>query len=181
MSLKQLDKLWSITGDERLSGSNDSLYFDSIGLNLIDDIKRWEYWCTPMNTACFASTFGDGVHFSFICESGQVFDNSPVVMTIPTAQTTNIIVGENLIDFLSLGCRASYFTLEQIEYQPQSHISLLDSHTYPSDMNKEEINMLQAIESEFDLKPWSNNEERLEELKQKYIGLLQFSVEYYEF
>ncbi|WP_456294883.1 hypothetical protein M1D72_05830 [Vibrio sp. AK197] len=179
--IQNLEKLWGLTGTTRdLYDGSESLYFDLIGLNLLKNPECWGYWCTPTNTVSFASTGGDGVHFGFLCESNEPTENSPIVMTIPCADVPNIIVGENLRDFLSLGCRCGYFGLEQIEYQPKIHIPLLDAQLYPDDMTSIEIGMLKLIESEFQLTPWLNHAGKLAELKLKYFGLLNYSDEYYE-
>ena len=179
--IDNLEKLWLLSGQERAPfAETENLYFDPIGLILFKEIMNFGYWCTPVNTQTFATTGGDGVHFGFLCVSGKPNENSPIVMTLPCADTSNIIVGENFQDFLSLGCRGGYFELEQIEYQPEIQIPFLDSHSYSSDMEPFEIEILKQIEAEFSLKPWLEHEQRLLELKSKYLDQLEFSDEYYE-
>ena len=179
--IRILEKLWLLTGSERSKfDDSENLFFDSIGLNLFKTLECWGYWCTPTNTLSFATTSGDGVHFGFLCQEGISLDESPIVMTLPSADTPNIIVGENLLDFLSLGCRAGYFELELIEYEPEFHIPFLDSQSYSEEATKEEMQLLKLIESEFNLKPWLGHASRLLELKNKYLEQLEFSEEYYE-
>ncbi|MBH0059159.1 hypothetical protein I6F65_19655 [Pseudoalteromonas sp. SWXJZ94C] len=179
--IRILEKLWLLTGAKRAEFlDSENLFFDSIGLNLFKNPECWGYWCTPTNTLSFATTSGDGVHFGFLCMEGLSLDESPIVMTLPSADTSNIIVGENLLDFLSLGCRNGYFELEQIEYQPELHIPIMDSQTYSEEATREEIKLLKAIESEFNLKPWGDHAKRLLELKNKYNDLLEYSDEFYE-
>lgn len=176
-----LDKLWSLSGAERLVFSkSENMYFDPIGLILFKDIENMGYWCTPENTITFATTGGDGVHFGFLCGPEGLMENSPIVMTLPCADTSNIIVGENLLDFLSLGCRSGYFDLEQIEYSPEEHIKLLDAQQYSEEMDNNEIKLLKDIEDMFTLKPWVNHNLRLAELKLKHFDRLNYSEEYYE-
>ena len=176
-----LEKLWNLTGNNRADyQDSENQYFDPVGLNLLKDPICWEYWCTPTNTISFATTGGDGVHFGFLSDTDTPTDNSPIVMTLPSADTSNIIIGENFKEFLSFGCRLGYFELEQIEYQPEIYIPFLDTHSYPEDMTKNEIDMLKTIEKEFELKPIKNHKSRLNELKLKYISNLKYSEEYYE-
>ena len=179
--IHNLEKLWVLTGVRREEfEASENLYFDAIGLNLFKKPQCWGYWCTPTNTVSFATTFGDGVHFGFLCKDGIPLEDSPIVMTLPSADTSNIIVGENLIEFLSLGCRTGYFELEQIEYQPEFQIPIMDSQVYSTEATNEEIGLLKTIESEFNLKPWIDYASRLLELKNKYIDLLEYSDEYHE-
>ena len=101
-------------------------------------------------------------------------------MTLPSADTSNIVVGENFKDFLSLGLRIGFFELEQIEYQPEEYLEILDSQNYSENLGVEEIALLKSIEKEFDLKPWVNHEKKLSELQDKYLSKLKYSDEYYE-
>jgi hypothetical protein len=176
-----LDKLWSLSGIERYSfPESENMYFDPVGLILFKEIKNMGYWCTPENTVTFAMTGGDGVHFGFLCGPEGSQDESPIVMTMPCADTSNIIIAENFLEFLSLGCRRGYFDLERIEYRPEEHLAVLDAQEYPSEIEENEMALLKKIESAFSLKPWSNHKDRLAELKLKYLGSLEYSQEYHE-
>lgn len=176
-----LENLWLLSGSKRSNFSEpENMYFDPIGLVLFKDLKNMGYWCTPVNTTTFATTHGDGVHFGFLNSPEGISEKSPIVMTLPCADTSNVIVGENFLDFLSLGIRAGYFELEQIEYQPREHIKFLDSQQYQEDIEEVEMELLNLIESRFSLKPWSNHSARLAELQLKYLALLEYSDEYYE-
>ena len=179
--IENLEKLWQLTGKERSQfPDSENLHFDSVGLILFRDIENMGYWCTPENSVTFATTGGDSVHFGFLTKNGEASENSPIVMTLPCAETSNIIVGENFKEFLGLGCRSGYVELEQIEYQPEEQIPFLDSHKYSLEMSPNEIKLLKSIESEFNLVTWSNHAARLAELKLKYFGDLKYSAEYYE-
>ncbi len=179
---KILNKIWDITGSKRDSfDDSENYFFDPIGLILLKKLECWGYWCTPTNTISFATTGGDGVHFGFLCANdGKPSDDSPIVMTLPSADTSNIIVGENFKEFLNLACRIGFFELEQIEYQPEIYLPLLDSHKYIEDISQEEKSMLENLEKTFKLKPWLNHGSRLIELKDKYFNKLKYSDEYYE-
>ena len=177
----KLEKLWNLTGTERSNNDGEeNLFFDPVGLNLIKEPLCWGYWCTPVNTISFAATGGDGVHFGFLIEDSVSLDESPIIMTVPCAETPNHVVGENLSDFLALGCRCGYFVLEQIEYQPEEQIRVLDSQEYPEYMSTEEQALLLKIEKEFNLAPWIDHGKRLKSLKEKYFLKLKYSEEYYE-
>lgn len=93
-----------------------------LGLFFHDELENGGYHNTPVNTVAFASTGGDGVHFSFLVEDDRVTEDSPVVITVPSGgepEDANFIVGENLPDFLRFGLRHGYFALEQLAYYPE--------------------------------------------------------------
>ena len=66
------------------------------GLQLSETLENYGYFCTPVNSSTFASTGGDGVHFSLVHINGKATDDSPVVMTCPMGVKFNMIVGSNL-------------------------------------------------------------------------------------
>ena len=144
-------------------------YFDPIGLILHGKLENWEYWCTPRNSITFASTGGDGVHYGLLDIGGGITDGSPVVMTVPMCDTPNTIVGESLLDFLSLGCRQGYFTLEQLIYQRERQLAALDTGDFDPDSTKEERDMLESISHRFDLLPWPEHCGRVEELQGRFL------------
>lgn len=137
--------------------------FLSIGLRLDDPARPVvgsDYSATPAGAIPFASTGGDGVHFSIVPTGGAW----PVVMTAPMAFTSpNHVVGADLREFLALGCRIGYFRLERLAYSwgRQELISMLQTTTEP---DPAEQNLLAALVAEFDLEPWPNVEARLTEL-----------------
>ena len=179
--ISNLERLWGMSGTNRSSHKEgENYFFDPVGLILLTELKCHDYWCTPTNTVAFAHTGGDGVHYSFLCNSEMPSDNQPIVMTLPCADNCNIIVAENFIEFLSLGCRSGYFSIEQIEYRPKHHLAQLDSECYLPESNENKIRLLKSIESEFSLKPWPYHEKRLSELQLRYFNSLKYSEEYYE-
>ena len=104
-------------------------------------------------------------------------DASPVVMTVPMCDTPNTIVGANLLEFLALGCRQGYFSLEQLIYQRDAEIAALDSGLFEQDEDDDEIGLLTAITNQFDLMPWSDHEARLRSLHDQFFGFVQVKVE----
>jgi hypothetical protein len=190
--MKSLDKLWSIAEKEAEKTKRDfSLVFDPIGLMLIRPLAKKYYDSTPVNSLSFAQTGGDGVHFSLVLLSGKVSEDSPVVMTVPMNYgKVNLIVGETLIEFLSLGEQLGYFFLEQLVYNEAETIEWLinprefisreygvnPSGSFPPDSFREQERLLSVLREEFELKPWSNLKKRLDELQNKFLGMLEFQT-----
>jgi len=160
---KNLEKLWQLA-------KNDEMHFEPVGLILPKDISNWGYDATPTNAITFATTGGDGVHYSFICNEVPD-DDSPIVMTVPM-NNENIIVGENIIEFLALGCRYGYFALEQLSFDRDGTIDMLDSKNFSDDYFDNEKELLGEISSTFLVQPWNNHAVRLKELESKYFNLL---------
>lgn len=171
-----LERLWSLAdklaaaAETKRTGVN---VFDPVGLLLERPLERNTYEETPLNTLCFARTGGGGVHFSFLTDDGAVSDESPIVLTIPMDEDHNTIVGENLLEFLSLGCVDGYFRLEML---PGNRDELIENlmHGKRAEMHEYEHQLLKAIRDEFDVRPWPDIRTRLSELKQKYRSTLQF-------
>jgi hypothetical protein len=116
---------------------------DNEGLRIHDSLSPGGYDSSPPGYLAFASTGGDGVHFSF--PSNQF---GPVVMTVPMAfDRPNIVVGADLKDFLSLGCMYGFFVLEQLGYNDNLTID-------PMDAVKEASPALQRLSRHFGLRPW---------------------------
>ncbi len=185
--MDKLEHLWSIAVIE---GKRRELQFptvfDPIGLILIKPIAQEQYKSTPLNSMAFATTGGDGVHFSLIEINGEISDHSPIVMTVPmNFGNENLIVGSNFNDFLCLGCEVSFFFLELLTYRDTKSETLYWlSHpeewvkSLKSDLNNIEgsditINLLKLLRSELDLHPWDNIEEKLQSLDDKYFSLLE--------
>jgi len=140
------------------------------------------YWCTPKNAPWFADTEGEGVHFRFLEIDGAVREESPVIMTVPVDfDEPHYVVGENLLDYLSLGCRSTY-DLEQLAWHrpkmidflehPEKGLPSYEEGEYELEPTPEPSSEQKILIEEFDLKPWENVEERLEYLREKYLHLL---------
>ena len=166
------EQLWAIANREaQRIGETPNHVFLPVGLRLDIPAKPWEYHCTPTNVKTFASTGCDGVHYSFLELSSS--PESPVVMTVPAnSENSNVIVGENLYDFLCLGSKASYILLENLsgEYE---ELDFLKSKDYAEFLSDEQIYLLDVLSEEFSLHPWSVLEERISYLRSKYLDLLQ--------
>jgi hypothetical protein len=148
-------------------------HFDPIGLILQIPPKREDYWCTPLNALTFARTGGDGTHYSLVSLPNSPRSAQPVVMTVPMSDTPNVIVGENLREFLALGCRYGYFALEGLVHSRAETISELKRRKYHEERTTHEIRMLRLIERTFRLKPWTDPRKRLAELKRRFLKRLE--------
>jgi hypothetical protein len=168
-------KLWRLAERVAEGTQQDPDYvFMPVGLRLDDPSKArgWEYDSTPIHATTFASTGGDGVHFSIVSidESGPW----PVVMAVPMAfDNPNTVVGGDLLEFLALGCRTGYFYLERLAYGWGRHdmIAALQAGTRPDDAEKAAL--LRFLDEEFDLTPWHDVRGRLDELDAAYRPSLQ--------
>lgn len=154
----------------------------AVGLRLDKKLGRTRYALdTPLNCRSFADTGGDGVHFSLVVQDGKIRESSLVVMTVPCA-AANIVVGENLFDFLCLGISRGYSALDQLAYEPKIAI---DAFTNPKwrptkpwqesvglNPGKHELRILRILRSEFGLQPW-RSKSRLAILQKRYAGALE--------
>lgn len=168
------EQLWAIANREsQRIGETPNDVFLPVGLRLEIPVKPWEYYCTPTNVRTFASTGCDGVHYSFLELSSS--SELPVVMTVPANYRNpnpNVIISENLYEFLCLGSKSSYIGLEELSYE-NGKLSLLKSVEYAEFLSSEQIDLLDVLISEFSLHPWSVLEERISCLQSKYLDLLQ--------
>ena len=147
--------------------------FGEIGLFLHERLDYPAYTSTPRNSLTFASTGGDGVHYGFLVGSQFKESDPPIVMTVPmNFDLPNVIVGENLEEFLALGCRAGYFSLEQLVYDRVRTIRDLETGDLYPDTTDEELDLLTAICAEFEVAPWPNVEGRLDQLRDRFHELL---------
>jgi hypothetical protein len=167
-------QLWAIANREsqRIGETPDDIFLP-VGLRLEIPVKPWEYYCTPTNVRTFASTGCDGVHYSFLELSSS--SELPIVMTVPANYgnpNPNVIISENLYEFLCLGSKASYIGLEELSYE-NGELSFLKSVDYAEFLSNEQIDFLDILISEFSLHPWSVLEERISCLQSKYLDLLQ--------
>lgn len=95
-------------------GVSPEVAAEMAGLLLEPVPAKWSYEATPASSITFASTGGDGVHYSVLTDAGRP---GPVVMTVPlNVDRPNLVVGADLRDFLGLGCHFGYFALEQLVY-----------------------------------------------------------------
>ncbi|RYZ83160.1 MAG: hypothetical protein EOP06_20450 [Proteobacteria bacterium] len=171
-----LQKLWAVAeGAAARTGQEPEHVFGDIGLFLERDLQNYEYDLTPLNSVAFASTSGDGVHYNFLGLENEATDDAPVIMTVPCAwaDRANVIVGENLYEFLCLGCQYGYFSLEQLVYQPEETLLAL-KNPLPGDGSEQQL--LALLTNELSLRPWRDVEERLKELNDRYHPLLKMGA-----
>jgi hypothetical protein len=169
-----LERLCSLTDIEwGGEGSDWNCFFDPIGLILRLPPTHGGYWCSPANSVSFATTGGDGTHFSLLRTGERLDDHCPVVMTVPMSENPNIIVGENLREFLALGCRRGYFALDQLVYAPAEGIREYSRDAYDAEASDEEMESLRLIESTFRLAPWPDVRRRLAELRLQYFSAVE--------
>jgi hypothetical protein len=172
-------RLWALA--ERLAGragDDPDLVLFPLGLRLHGRHgDHWDHDATPANATTFASTGGDGVHFSLLDVTTTV-PAAPVVMTVPVRfGAPNHVVGASLREFLALGCRAGYYHLDRLAYgwgrqQEADHLEHgawagagWDGHSQEATVWA----LLTAVTQEFDLAPWPNVARRLATLQSRYL------------
>ncbi len=156
--------------------------FGPLGLILHPRLKRCGYWCDPTNCLTFASTGGDGVHFSFVVRDGKVTEKSPVVITVPVGfDHPNLIGGESLFDFLCLGYHRGYFALETAsadaffqayassEWQPTENWHYAVGYG----VDEQQRRLLNFLIAKLGLRPWKDLKRKFERLQKLYIPLLE--------
>ena len=170
-------RLWRLGGRDPLDAGDGWIStFEPIGLILMAPPKHGGYWCTPRNSIAFAGTGGDGVHYSFVTMPDTPLDSSPIVMTVPMSDYPNIIVGADLREFLALGCRFGYFSLEQLAYDFDNTTDLLLTRDFDSDATPADRSLLTRLSDAFAVKPWDDPAARLETLAAQYEHLLDVLV-----
>lgn len=164
-------RLWRVA--ERVgaaSGAEPGSVFGDLGLFLDDPDapdRFGGYVNSPLNTATFASTGGDGVHFGVVFD--QVDGMSAVVMTVPMQfDDPNHVVAAGLPEFLALGCITGFNTLELLAYEHSRAEALEDLQNQRSRLDPEVAVLLRGLIEEFDLEPWPDVEGRLDELEAQY-------------
>jgi hypothetical protein len=175
MRPKVFQELWSLAVTLAPKGGDPRGTFDcgAVGLILRDEEGPYGYDSTPLNADTFAKTGGDGVHFSFLLRPGQPVESAPVVMTVPMAfDDENHVVGEDLRDFLSLGCHFGYFCLEQLAYDREGTVAEIQASKGPPRKDPN-ARLLAAIREHFGLTPWRDVAGRLELLRERYGKDLQ--------
>ena len=169
-----LERLWNLAGgDPRDSEADWNATFDPVGLILLAPPRNFGYWCTPTNSTTFATTGGDGVHFGWVGLPIQDVDFWPIVMTVPMWDSSNLIVGASLREFLALGCRFGYFSLEQLVYDFPNTVAILRSGEFDEEAGGTERALLARLTSEFSLVPWPDPESRLQALQEQFSSALE--------
>ena len=169
---KLLASLTSI--DEEATNRFPEEYVDSglgaIGLILLESPENYGYDETPKNSIAFAHTGMGGVHYSLIIEDGAATDESPVVMTVPGEEIPNCIVGENLMDFLRLGCLQGYELIQNIRTRPEEQ---LPKYSSINEQYDERCNgILNYLTESLKLTPWKDALSHFNELQSSHMHVL---------
>lgn len=139
-----------------------------------------KYDCTPVNTTVFATTGGDGVHYSILEISDLI---QPVVMTVPmnagaANQSSNQILGANLNEFLSLGYYNGWFPLEQLCYDPAWALDFYSKENLDADYQTGVgIQLVKKLRTKLGFEPIPLIMKRLKELEDLYFDSLLFGPE----
>lgn len=183
---EQLKSLWHLAQREgkKLNVMPENV-FSSLGLYLAEKIERSGYSETPLNALTFGSTGIDGIHFNILLMDGQLLNPSPIIMTVPMAskEKCNLIVGEDLIDFLSLGYKAHFAAISALAYPGRSkkefiteivqQIPMWEGENPNDNSVIEQKYLSRALETEFGLRWWENVETKLDSLASQYLHLLE--------
>lgn len=159
------------------TGSDPQEALNDIGLLLRDSTGPSDM--TPRNVVEFASTGMDGSHYSLLPLEGHPPDRYPVVLTVPMAlhedkTRYNHIVGENLREFLNLGCYYGYIAVDSLAFdgdRDELVRDLVQAHPVEDDW-PEKLELLAEMRERFSLKPWPDVAGRLRQLKKQYFHLL---------
>jgi hypothetical protein len=151
--------LWEVAEFAASSAESDPRWvFESIGLLLEPpgEPASYDYDATPEGAQVFASTGGDGVHFSAVRSAQWLV----IVMTVPMMfERPNIVLGRDLPEFLALGCRYGYFELEQLAYQRDRAIDEIQEGR-----DDDADGYLTVLRQRLGLRPWHDVRYRLGEL-----------------
>jgi len=95
--------------EEELARDGESL--DTIGL--IPIVHEFAYSITPIDVIPFASTGGNGIHFGFLTDFGQItnLNESPIVCVSPTNDPPIRLVAPTLRDFLNMASAVPHVEL----------------------------------------------------------------------
>jgi len=166
-------------GHSAFEGVNSSLIlpnisatgvFDPCGLILEIPPRTGYYWCTPKEALTFAATGGDGVHYSYLSSSNLSSSVVPVVMTLPAAEKHNLVVAENIDEFLGLGYHVGWFGLEQIVYQPEAALAYFAQPD--PDARECKSARMNFLRSHLSIRPVALSLERIARLTGKYSSFL---------
>lgn len=136
------------------------------------------YRYSPLNSVLIAHTGGEAVHYSFLVLDGHWSELSPVVLT--DHDWGNIVVGENLAEFLRLGLNTGYFLSGYDLCDPEGNwtnpeaAQRFETKATPVVGPPERFDFqLQRLGEHFGLEPLSGVAERLAELQQRYQPLIE--------
>lgn len=166
-----LCKLHHVANDAATKfGSSPDAVFDPCGLILDLPPVQGPYWCTPTNVVTFASTGGDGVHYSYLKHFDSSDGKLPIIMTLPCADENNIVIAESFEEFFNLGYFVGWFSLEQLVYQEERAISYFAN---PDEEQRDYAeDRLEFLRKALQLRPIPPDMKRLRLLNEEYYKLL---------
>lgn len=162
--LQQLYEAATRIGARSEGSSKDIL--EPCGLFLEQPPLESNYWCTPRMAKTFASTGGDGVHYSYLYTSDAHCDEVLIVMTMPMNDQLNYVVAESFDEFLGLGFHVGWFALEQIAYDPEWALQYFGSED--PEASEDTNTRLSALRTELGIRYLPLNIKRIEALTERY-------------
>lgn len=138
---------------------------DDVGLMLAEAPSLEDrYFDTVINAVPFASTGGDGEHYSALIVNGRVDANSPVVLTTPGGDPANMTVGANLKDFLNGGCQLGWFSLwGHIGRSSREVLEIEPTWLWP-----EKALVLEQLREKLNLQEWPEPADHAQFLREKF-------------
>lgn len=167
----ELDKLLKALAKKR--GENPATLFDcaSVGLVLRNESGPGTFEKSPRNGDCFATSGGEGVHFSLLMVPARPPEKWPVVMTVPRAvERPNVIVGAEFREFLALGAKSGFTVLGRLAHDEKAGLNAILKGLTKSEDTRPELRA--AIVDRFGLKPWTHVGERLKALDTEFSRYL---------
>jgi hypothetical protein len=157
-----------------------NLYFDYAGI-IPEENENARYDSSPINATVFARTGGDGVHYSILEISENI---QPVIMTVPmnfgdSMNEYNLIIGENLNEFLSIGYYNGWFPIEQLCYDNKWAIEFYSKENQDDDYQKDgDFQFVKKLREKLNYKHVVLDNDRLKELETKYFKELKFNQDF---
>jgi len=141
---------------------------------------------TPLNAVPFGAADGDGVHYVSLTVGSRELCDCPVVKVCPGwgGMDDYIVVGEDLYEFLCLGCRCGYdlipgaaeSSLYEMMVAENQHMNVpLDDWPYAFAEHRRRV--LEYLGNRLQLEPWVDLRGRLGELEVEYLSLIQIPPE----
>ena len=157
-----------------------NLLFDYAGMIPVGD-ESYIYDCTPINTKVFATTGGDGVHYSILEISEEI---QPIIMTVPMNFSDSInhynkIIGENLNEFLSLGYYNGWFPLEELCYKKGRAIEIYSKENLGF-LSDGDVHFVKKLRNMMGINHVPLDLSRLEKLESMYFDQLKFKSDFIE-
>jgi len=147
-------------------------HVDFCGLEPVND-PDYRYESTPVNSEVFATTGGDGVHFSLLNTNIGLDDKKVIIMTVPMIDKI-IILADSFDEFLGLGYYNGWFPLEQLVYNFNDTIGYYS--TPDNFLTLQQRNFLDFMKTEFDIVHSPLTKMRLEILERLYTDMLILNI-----